>query len=127
VPIRIDKTGFLVSNSPTLEFCDALLRGIGRVMFQNNTLMGAIIRVGIYFNSMLVGAGASKVTAYALDADRTPIKTGLYGFNGALVGIALAYFLRPEIRTWVYVVAAGRRAPSPQQRFQVYSAASVRT
>ncbi len=64
--IRIDKTGLIVSSNPALEFCDSVLRGIGQVMFQNNTSTGAI----------------------------------------SLVGIALAYFLRPAILTWVYVVVA---------------------
>jgi len=112
VTIRIDKTGFLVSNSPALEFCDAVLRGVGQVMFQNNTFTGAIFLAGIFLNSALfgiaatVGAAASTATAYALGADREQVRTGLHGFNGALAGIALAYFPRPEILTWVYLRAA---------------------
>ncbi len=110
--IRIDKTGLVASSSPALDFADAVLRGIGQVMFQNNAFAGAIFLVGIFLNSplfgvaALLGAVASTTTAYALGAERVHVRAGLHGFNGTLVGIALAYFLRSEMVTWVYVVAA---------------------
>lgn len=108
----MDRTGLVESSSPVLEFADAVLRGVGQVMFQNNAYAGAIFLVGIFLSSALfgvaalIGAAASTATAYALRVDRAQVRAGLYGFNGTLVGIALAYFLRSEIVTWVYVVAA---------------------
>lgn len=110
--IRIDSTGLVGSSSPALEFADAVLRGIGQVMFQNNAFAGAIFLVGIFLNSTLlgvatlVGAIAGTTMAYALGAARAQVRAGLYGFNAALVAIALAYFLRSEIVTWVYIIAA---------------------
>lgn len=108
----MDKTGLVTSSSATLEFADAVLRGVGQVMFQNNAFAGAIFLVGIFVNSTLfgvaaiVGAVASTATAYALRVDRVRVRAGLYGFNGTLVAVALTYFLRSEIVTWGYVVAA---------------------
>lgn len=110
--IRFDKTGLVASRSPALDFVDAVMRGIGQVMFQNNAFAGAIFLAGIFLGSTrfgvaaMVGAVASTATAYVLRADRGQVRAGLYGFNGTLVAIALAYFLRPEIVTWVYVVVA---------------------
>lgn len=110
--IRMDKTGIVESSSGVLDFGDAVLRGVGQVMFQNNAFAGAIFLVGVFLNSVLfgvaaiVGAVASTTMAYLVGADRAQIRAGLHGFNGTLVAIALAYFLRSEIVTWVYIVAA---------------------
>lgn len=97
---------------PVLAFPGAVLRGIGQVMLQKSSLAGLIFLIGIFYNSMiyggaaLVGAIASTATAILLGADRTRVRDGLFGFNGALVGIALLYFLEPTALTWGYVVLA---------------------
>lgn len=110
--IRMDKTGIVTSSIPALAFVDAVFRGIGQVMFQNNAFAGATFLVGIFLNSALfgiaavVGAVASTMAAYALRIERGQVSAGLCGFNGTLVGIALAYFLRSEPVTWVYIVVA---------------------
>src|SRR5690606_18289114 len=49
---------------------------------------------------------ASTATARVLGADRTQVRAGLFGFNGALVAIALLYFLEPGALTWAYVLLA---------------------
>ncbi|MCG5076684.1 urea transporter [Paraburkholderia tagetis] len=96
-----------------LEFLDTVLRGIGQVMLQSNSYAGLLFLVGIFYNSTLfglavvVGAAVSTVTAMALGADRSLVRAGLFGFNGALVAVALLYFLRPDILTWACVVFAG--------------------
>ena len=40
-------------------------------------------------------------------ADRAALRAGLYGYNGALVGLALATFLAPGPALWVYVALGG--------------------
>jgi urea transporter len=96
--------------NPAVGVVDALLRGVGQVMFQNNPLTGAIFLVGILVNSpRLAGAGllglaASTLAAYLLGADRALIANGLFGFNGILVGIALAFFLEFDLLLAVYIV-----------------------
>jgi urea transporter len=96
--------------NPGVGVVDALLRGVGQVMFQNNPLTGLLFLVGILVNSPeLLGAGllglaASTLAAYLLGADRDLIANGLFGFNGILVGIGLAFFLELDLLLAVYIV-----------------------
>lgn len=81
-------------------------------MLQNSAFAGTLFLVGIFVSSTLfgiaaiVGTSASTAAAYLLGADRAQVRAGLYGFNGALVAIALAYFLKSEPIMWAYVVLA---------------------
>jgi urea transporter len=91
---------------------DAVLRGIGQVMLQDNRYAGALFVIGLAWSSWLfavaavVGCALSTATAVLLGMDRTKVRAGLYGFNGALVGIALLYFLAPDALTWLALVLA---------------------
>lgn len=115
-PLRITATGLEVEgNSPLhclTRFIDTILRGVGQVMLQNNSFAGLIFLIGIIYNSALfglavvIGTAASTATAILLAVDRTQIRQGLFGFNGALVAIALLYFLEPNWLTWGYVMIA---------------------
>ncbi len=104
-----------LTNSPfhkLLAFIDTIFRGIGQVMLQNNTYAGILFTIGIFYNSLLFGAAvltgtiASTTTAILLGVDRAHIRNGLFGFNGALVTIALLYFLEPSALTAGYVLLA---------------------
>lgn len=89
-----------------------MLRGIGQVMLQDNRLTGLIFLAGIFYNSMLfgfaalLGTAASTAVAMLLGADRAQVRAGTFGFNGALVAIALLYYLEPGALTWAYVALA---------------------
>lgn len=89
----------------TFGFVDWVLRGIGQVVFQNNPISGAVILAGIFYNSWIYGtvclAGTiiSTVTALAYRADKGMIKDGLFGFNGALIAIALVAYTSPNFTT----------------------------
>jgi len=82
-------------------------------MFQNNPLTGLLFLVGIFVNSAklggagLLGLAASTLAAYLLGADRALIRNGLFGFNGILVGIGLAFFLEWDPLLAVYIVLGG--------------------
>lgn len=116
MPVQISSTGLVVGgNTPVqclLGFLDSVLRGIGQVMLQNNSYAGLLFLTGIFYNStlfglaVLVGATVSTATAMLLAVNRSLVRDGLFGFNGALVAIALLYFLQPDILTWAYVVFA---------------------
>ena len=99
----------LCSRSPALRFVDIGLRGFGQVMFQDNPLTGVLFLAAIAWGSIVAGvphvllAGvlgvvASTLTAIWLKADKTALAAGLYGYNGVLVGLALATFLAPGRR-----------------------------
>lgn len=90
---------------PALGIFDWMLRGIGQVVFQNNTLSGAVILGALFYNSWIygsiaiLGVAASTLAAFALKADREMIKAGLFGFNGALVALCLVAFTSEDFRT----------------------------
>lgn len=95
-------------------FIDINLRGAGQVMLQNNPLTGLLFIVGIFWGavaagSVAIGIGAvaalllSTLTAMLLHVERESLNQGLYGFNGALVGIGVATFLQNTLLMWVYL------------------------
>jgi urea transporter len=102
----------LAQTRPAVGSVDALLRGTGQVMFQNNPLTGLLFLVGIFVNSAklggagLLGLAVSTLTAYLLGTDRALIRNGLFGFNGILVGIGLAFFLQFNLLLIAYIIAA---------------------
>jgi urea transporter len=105
----------LAASSGIARFLDINLRSVGQVMFQNNALTGLLFLVAIAWGSYAAGvprvaiAGVvavvvANLTAQWLNVDREALHSGLYGFNGILVGLALATFLSPNALMWVYVV-----------------------
>lgn len=90
---------------PQLGFFDWVLRGIGQVVFQNNPLSGLVMLLAILYNSwiyafiLLVGTTVGTGTAWLLRADKELVRNGLFGFNGALVGLALVAFTSENFRS----------------------------
>jgi urea transporter len=104
----------LCAEAPILRFVDANLRGVGQVMFQDNPLSGLLFLAAIAWGAIVAGdapvfiAGVLGVvvataTAMWLAVDEAAVKAGLYGYNGALVGLALATFLASGPALWAYV------------------------
>lgn len=93
-------------------FLDSSLRGVGQVMFQDNSFTGLIFLAAIACNApfhavaAMAGAMAGTAAAMLLGQDRGLIRQGLFGFNGALVGIALPIFLQTGPLLWLCVVVA---------------------
>ena len=100
----------MAQSNPAVGVIDTLLRGVGQVMFQNNPLTGLLFLVGIFVNSFkfggaaLLGLAASTLAAHLLGVDRALIRAGLFGFNGILVGIALAFFFEFDFLLAIYIV-----------------------
>lgn len=90
---------------PALGFVDQILRGVGQVVFQNNPLSGLIILLALFFNSWIYGLTCifgvvvATLMAKLLQADRGLVRDGLFGFNGALVALALIAFTSANFRT----------------------------
>jgi urea transporter len=115
-PMKLTASGLAVDgDGPTqqlVRFIDTVLRGLGQVMLQDNSYAGLLFLIGIFYNSMIFGLGVlvgtviSTATAMRLAVDRSRIRAGMFGFNGALVATALLYFLRPDALTWGCVVLA---------------------
>ncbi|MBR1126398.1 urea transporter [Bradyrhizobium lablabi] len=111
----LDKWESLSASSGIMRFLDINLRSIGQVMFQNNPLTGILFLAAIAWGSYVAGvprvaiAGVlavvvANLTAQWLRVDTESLHSGLYGFNGILVGLALATFLAPGPLLWVYVI-----------------------
>lgn len=80
----------------------ALLASISQIYFVNRPLAGLLITLGVLWASpymglaMLIAASSGILTAHFLKFDRELQAEGCYGFNGALVGLALALFAPPS-------------------------------
>jgi urea transporter len=94
----------------TAKFYDPYLKGIGQIMLQENSLTGLIFLIGIFLNSplmalgLLVGTVVGTLTAQLLKYDQGNINSGLYGFNAALVGIAMLVFFDSTILVWIAII-----------------------
>ena len=114
--VRFCSTGLVIDDdeSPPFlpAFIDSVLRGIGQVMLQNSSYARLLFLIGIFYHSalfglaVLVGTIVSTASAMLLGVDRSLVRAGLFGFNGALVAIASLYFLQPDMLTWGCVVFA---------------------
>ena len=112
---RLARWERLCASYRVLCFTDINLRGVAQVMFQNNPLSGALFLVAIGWGSYAAGAPhiaiagllavvIATLTAQSLRVDGVALRSGLYGYNGILVGLALATFLAPGALLWVYVM-----------------------
>ena len=94
-------------------FTDELLRGFGQVMFQNSPITGLCFLVGLFVGGWqfgvygLLGTAASTLAAHWIGVPDSAVRAGLYGYNGTLVGVALAYYLAGNELLPVYVVFGG--------------------
>lgn len=114
--MRFSSNGLVVDGPvpahPVPAFIDTVLRGVGQVMLQNNSYTGLLFLLGLFYNSVLlglavlVGTAASTGTALLLGVERSGVRAGLFGFNGALVAVALLAFFQSDVRAWVYMVCA---------------------
>jgi urea transporter len=103
---------------PVVELADWTLRGISQVVFQNNLITGLVIlgaiayNSGAYATSCVLGTVVATLTAVLLRADRGQIRAGLFGYNGALLGIGLNAYLSadftagqyPDWRLYLFIV-----------------------
>ncbi|MBI4222509.1 MAG: urea transporter [Planctomycetes bacterium] len=80
------------------NFAEIIFRGISQIFLLNNVITGILFLAGAFYNSWLIGMGAvigllaGTFTALILKYKRSDINQGLYGYNGALVGLATVYF-----------------------------------
>lgn len=95
-----------------------VFRGIGQVIFQNNPWSGLLFLLGIGLSSpsaalaTFVGALVGTLSAQLLKLPKEQIQNGLHGFNGALVGVAMAVFFPLTPLAWLLLVAgASSSAP----------------
>eukprot|EP00040_Diaphanoeca_grandis_P020895 m.111127 g.111127 ORF g.111127 m.111127 type:complete len:1046 (-) comp28098_c0_seq2:151-3288(-) len=97
---------FMSKRHWSLQMVMSCFRGIGQVVFMNNPFTGALITVGMFISSpyyavmMLIGVVSSNGLAQALGMLQSSITNGLFGYSGALTGIAVAYFHHGNEKDW---------------------------
>lgn len=95
-----------------MSFIRTIMRGIGQVMFQNNSLSGLLFLIGIFINSWVLGLAAlfgtfiSTSTALIIKAPKESIQNGVYGFNGTLTGIAVFLFFEASFYSLFALIIA---------------------
>ena len=104
----------LTNQNAVIEFIDVTLRGCAQVMFQNNPLTGLFFFAAIFVGgfgegdpAMAFGCllGTVVATLFGMHLkDRASWKSGLYGYNGCLVGAALPTFLAPTPMLWLCII-----------------------
>ena len=102
---------------------DAVFRGIGQIMLQENRWTGLLFLIGIFIGSWQYGVATllattiATFTARILKYDYSQIQAGLYGFSAALVGVVLLFFFDATIITWLLVMVGAIAACMIQHFF----------
>jgi urea transporter len=100
-------------NNFVVGFVNDVLRGFGQVFFQNSPISGALFLIGLFVGGWAMGGYAllavaiSTLTAYWLGISRSAVSAGLFGYNAALVGVALNFYLADNSLLPVYVIFGG--------------------
>ncbi|MEG1590706.1 urea transporter [Chryseobacterium sp.] len=100
-----------------------LLKGLGQIMLQENSVTGFLFLVGIFYGSLTMGIAAllaticGTATAFLLKYDKAEINKGLYGFSAALVGVAIMLFLKPVFISWIILIIGSALATVIQHFF----------
>jgi urea transporter len=98
--------------NPALLWVLGGLRGLAQVIFINNPISGLVLLGAFLLQSpstallALLGAAAAHGTASRLGLEQGLRREGIYGFNGVLVGCAIAHFAQLD-RPWAALVWAG--------------------
>lgn len=92
-----------------VRFGRQVLHGLSQCAFQSNVYTGVVFVAAVaIFNwrmaiAYLLGATVGTITARILSAPEDLLNAGLFGFNSALLGLALAHFFQPEMLVWLWV------------------------
>lgn len=87
-----------------------VLKGISQIMLQENAWTGLLFVAGLFVGSYtfaiiaLFGAAIGTLTAMVIRIDSKEINRGLYGFNSALVAVALLLFFKANL-ILIFVIA----------------------
>ncbi len=80
-------------------FFDSILYSYAQIFFSNRKWFGAVAMLISFIDFQvgvmgLLGVALSNAFALYLDFDKEKIRNGFYGFNGILIGAAIAYFFQ---------------------------------
>ena len=105
-----------VERGSAVRFGRQVLHGLSQCAFQSNVYTGAVFVVAVaIFNwrmaiAYLLGAIVGTLTARVLGAPEDLLDAGLFGFNSALMGLALGHFFQPDLLVWAWVCVSAALA-----------------
>jgi urea transporter len=90
-----------------------IIQGISQVFFQENTISGLLMLLGLLINSKrafiwaIIGSTTGYITGSLLSAPHEVLGAGVYGFNGALTALALgSVFLSDHGKNYAITIMA---------------------
>jgi urea transporter len=81
-----------------VKVIEASLRGVAQVVFMDNSISGLFVVAGMFVSSwyqtlcMLLGVTVATATGLLLDLNRDAFHSGIWGYNGVLVGTGISVF-----------------------------------
>ncbi len=105
----------LITGYHSIAHLHSYLQGAGQVMFQNSSWTGLLFLIGIFYGAYaegqplvawgaIVGLLVSTITGYILKQPDIDGQSGLWGFNGILVGCAIMTLLGNTIESWLAII-----------------------
>ena len=88
-------SGTSIASGSWVFLWEGIAKGIGEVMFQDNSVTGCIFLLALIVSSRaafvwaLVGSALGLGTAWIMGAAAQPLQLGIYGYSAVLTGIAL--------------------------------------
>ncbi len=106
-----------------IDFATTTLKGIGQIMLQENKWTGLIFLLGLFLANWIYGVAVliatitGTLTAKLFRFPKDEIKSGLYGFSPALVGVGLVVVFKATWFVWLLVLIGGSLAAAIQRFF----------
>lgn len=100
----------LVLKYKPLYFLDVVLKSYGQVAVCLNPATGFLIAVSIFYLSeavglwTLLGCIASLISAFLIRARPLHINSGMYGFNGVILGVAWPWFFKMTAVSGIFLI-----------------------
>ncbi len=95
------------------EIPRGVLLGFAQTMLQPSPLVGVAFIVGAFWNSYIIasfgilGCLGGVLAAIVMGYPTSERHEGLYGFNGALLGLGLSYYYEATSMLWILVFVGG--------------------
>ena len=88
-----------------MNFLKSILLSYSQILFSNRVWFGAIALLSTFIYPQLGAAGLvgvilTNTIAYILKYDKKTIESGYFGFNGILLGIAIAFYIKLSLFTF---------------------------
>ena len=89
-----------------MNFLKSILLSYSQILFSNRVWFGAIALLSTFIYPQLGAAGLvgvilTNTIAYILKYDKKTIESGYFGFNGILLGIAIAFYIKLSLFTFL--------------------------